>query len=507
MEDAIEPAERLDFDQATARFVEWFTAADGTRLSPKVQLKDLRSEGAGRGAIAVEDVEEDEELFAIPRSLVLTVTTSSIPPALLEPLSETGAWQPLIVTIIYEYLRKEKSPWHAYFQVLPTKFDSLMFWNAAELDTLQASAVVDKISRSQAEESWKETMIPVMLSHPELFPVPGQSDSARTAELIKLAHIAGSSIMAYAFDIDKDGDKEDASNDSDDEFEEDDEDEPLKGMVPLADMLNADADKNNVRCLLFIRLHYGKLTWVFIQARLFQENDYLIMRSTKQIRAGEQIFNDYGPLPRSDLLRMYGYITDNYAQYDVVEISHDLLLEVAGKKHAKDATWLNRAQQLEEIGIIDDGYAIPRPAAEAGKLEKAIPGQIHMLLRALCTEAIKTPKDTVTIKEAALLQSALTKRLSEYGTSLEADRSVLELLARSEPGNSLIPSGCDEHRYAMALQVRIGEKEILHQLIGLCQAHIAHKNQEITAVSTKRQSSDDSDNKPKKAARKDNTRG
>ncbi|EXJ70595.1 uncharacterized protein A1O5_06665 [Cladophialophora psammophila CBS 110553] len=485
MEDAVEPVGRLDFDQATARFVEWFTAADGTRLSPKVQLKDLRSEGAGRGAIAVEDVEEDEELFAIPRSLVLTVTTSSIPPALFEPLSETGAWQPLIVTIIYEYLRKEKSPWHAYFQVLPTKFDSLMFWNAAELDTLQASAVVDKISRSQAEESWKETMIPVMLSHPELFPVPGQSDLDRTAELIKLAHIAGSSIMAYAFDIDKDGDKDDASNDSDDEFEEDDEDEPLKGMVPFADMLNADADRNN--------------------ARLFQENDYLIMRSTKPIRAGEQIFNDYGPLPRSDLLRMYGYITDNYAQYDVVEISHDLLLEVAGKKHAKDAAWLNRVQQLEEIGVIDDGYAIPRPAAEVGKLEQAIPGQIHMLLRALCTEAIKTPKDAVTIKEAALLQSVLTKRLSEYGTSLEADWSVLKLLARSESGNSLIPSGCNEHRYAMALQVRIGEKEILHQLIGLCQAHIAHKNQEITAKSTKRQSSDDSDNKPKKAARRDNT--
>lgn len=199
-------------------------------------------------SVALEDIAEDEELFAVPRSLVLTTATSSIPPSVLESLDETGAWPPLIVTIIYEYLRHERSPWRSYFQVLPTEFDSLMFWNSAELKTLQASAVVNKIGRQGAEESWKETIIPVMLSHPDLFPVPGGSESARTAELIKLAHMAGSLIMAYAFDIDRDDEMNEAKGraDSEDEFEEDDEDEPLKGMVPFADMLNADADRNNV---------------------------------------------------------------------------------------------------------------------------------------------------------------------------------------------------------------------------------------------------------------------
>src|SRR5690349_9980023 len=122
-----------------------------------------------------------------------------------------------------------------------------------------------------------------------------------------------------------------------------------------------------------------------IQARLFQESDYLIMKSTRPIATAEQIFNDYGPLPRSDLLRMYGYVTENYLQYDVVEISHDLLLEVAGKKHgAKDVGWVKREEQLEELGVIDDGYAIPRPSIDAIHLEVALPAQIHMLLRALC---------------------------------------------------------------------------------------------------------------------------
>ncbi len=50
------------------------------------------------------------------------------------------------------------------------------------------------------------------------------------------------------------------------------------------------------------------------------------MRSIKPIASGEEILNDYGQIPRSDLLRRYGYVTENYAPYDVVEIStHDLL--------------------------------------------------------------------------------------------------------------------------------------------------------------------------------------
>lgn len=44
------------------------------------------------------------------------------------------------------------------------------------------------------------------------------------------------------------------------------------------------------------------------------------MLTTKSIAAGEEIFNDYGEMPRSDLLRRYGYVTDNYKKFDVVEL-------------------------------------------------------------------------------------------------------------------------------------------------------------------------------------------
>jgi N-lysine methyltransferase SETD6 len=110
---------------------------------------------------------------------------------------------------------------------------------------LQASAVTQKIGKQKAEEIWKDTIIPIMEERPAIFPTSNTQD--REQNLIQLAHMAGSLIMAYAFDIDRDDGKDGQDDKSDAEsFEEDDEDEPLKGMVPFADMLNADADRNNV---------------------------------------------------------------------------------------------------------------------------------------------------------------------------------------------------------------------------------------------------------------------
>lgn len=82
----------------------------------------------------------------------------------------------------------------------------------------------------------------------------------------------------------------------------------FSSMIPLADMLNADADRNNVR--------------------LCCDNEDLEMRTIKRIAKGDEILNDYGELPRADLLRRYGYVTENYAPFDVVEISTESLLSM-----------------------------------------------------------------------------------------------------------------------------------------------------------------------------------
>ena len=53
------------------------------------------------------------------------------------------------------------------------------------------------------------------------------------------------------------------------------------------------------------------------------------MTAVKHIREGGEIFNDYGLLPRSDLLRRYGYIIDSHKKWDVVEIDTTSVLQIA----------------------------------------------------------------------------------------------------------------------------------------------------------------------------------
>lgn len=149
--------------------------------------------------------------------------------------------------MIHEYLLGEKSAWAHYFRVLPTKFDTLMFWTDSELSELQASAIVDKIGKQDAEKSILDMVAPIVRANPLLFPpVEGLSfyDGEGGARiLLELAHRMGSLIMAYAFDIEK---SEDEESDGEDGYVTDDEDQLPKGMVPLADLLNADGDRNNV---------------------------------------------------------------------------------------------------------------------------------------------------------------------------------------------------------------------------------------------------------------------
>lgn len=152
-----------------------------------------------------------------------------------------------MLVMIHEYLLGERSAWSAYFRVLPTRFDTLMFWSESELAELQASAVVDKIGKQGAEESILEMIAPIVRANPTLFPpvagLPSYNGPDGERVLLELAHMMGSLIMAYAFDIEKPEDEED---DGEDGYVTDEEDELPKGMVPLADLLNADADRNNV---------------------------------------------------------------------------------------------------------------------------------------------------------------------------------------------------------------------------------------------------------------------
>ncbi|PLB33570.1 ribosomal lysine N-methyltransferase [Aspergillus candidus] len=442
-----------DFQRQTDDFMTWLAGRSGVKIHPKIRVQDLRFQAAGRGVVAQSDIAEGEELFTIPPESVLSARTSTLKDLLSHDLNEFGPWLSLILVMIYEYLRGEQSAWKPYFNVLPQNFDTLMFWSPAELQELQGSAIVGKIGKQSAEEMILETIAPVIRENPTLFPpvdgLASYDGEAGTRALLNIAHTMGSIIMAYAFDIENPEDEDE--QDAEDGYMTDEEEGQSKGMVPLADMLNADADRNN--------------------ARLFQEDGLLIMKAIKPIKQGDEIFNDYGELPRVDLLRRYGYVTDNYAPYDVAELSLKHICQAAGLENA-DIESQPRLQFLEEMEVLDDGYVIPRISGD-DSLTDILPVELILLLKTLTLPSDqfkkhqsknKLPKPSLDQEESAILAKTIQLESAQYGTTIEQDHDILSRLIQSEASSPLDESS---RRQKMAVQVRIGEKEILQSLFSL----------------------------------------
>lgn len=150
-------------------------------------------------------------------------------------------WVSLILIMIYEYLQGDKSHWKPYFDVLPNQFETLMWWSDKELGELQASSIVAKIGKEEADGMFRSRVLPVVYEHADVF-FPEGSERLGEDQLMLLAHRMGSTIMAYAFDLENDDEEADPENE--DEWVEDKEGTLMMGMVPMADILNADAEFN-----------------------------------------------------------------------------------------------------------------------------------------------------------------------------------------------------------------------------------------------------------------------
>lgn len=70
----------------------------------------------------------------------------------------------------------------------------------------------------------------------------------------------------------------------------------------------------------------------------------MTMIALKNIPKGGQLFNDLGQLPRSDLLRRYGFVTDNYKRWDVAEVDIGNIIEAASEYNE-----LNDKQKEERV--------------------------------------------------------------------------------------------------------------------------------------------------------------
>ncbi|KAH7165642.1 UV-endonuclease UvdE-domain-containing protein [Dactylonectria macrodidyma] len=437
------------------KFLQWFQSLPGATFSDAIKIVDLRDRNAGRGIIAAQDIAPETTLFTIPRQAIINTLTSELPKKLPDvfdiehqmteddedSVPPMDAWSSLILVMIYEYLQGDKSSWKPYFDVLPSTFDTPMFWSEEELNQLQSSHMRSKIGKVDAEEMFQGRILPIIRQNAGLFP---SSESKSDRELVEVAHRMGSTIMAYAFDLEKDEDADEG--DEVDGWVEDRDANSMMGMVPMADILNADAEFN---------------------AHVNHEDSSLTVISLRPIKAGEEILNYYGPHPNSELLRRYGYVTERHSRYDVVEIPWDVV-ESAMTTHfgIPNSTLEKLRAELEEEEEFEDTFVLERETGEVNSdgtfsgpanfegMPEDLQQQLKVFLKGVKKaqpEAIPDKRKRDEIQQAVQAKT-LQSLVSRYSTSIFED----ELLLKS---NGLAP------RARMAVEVRLGEKKLLREAI------------------------------------------
>jgi len=183
------------------------------------------------------------------------------------------------------------------------------------------------------------------------------------------------------------------------------------------------------------------------------------MTSLRLIKAGEEILNYYGPLPRCDLLRRYGYTSNKHARYDVVELSWDLIKSTIDKHFGGERRDHLYIEEIEELFILEretgdpDDTGLNASPAEFKLFPEGLEEQVtRFIAPSVCAQPGRAAKRDVKAAFAEIMHEVLTARLATYATTKAEDE---ELLGRGD-----LP-----HRFRMAVDVRLGEKLVLHEAL------------------------------------------
>uniref|UniRef100_UPI0037E8B477 N-lysine methyltransferase setd6 n=1 Tax=Semicossyphus pulcher TaxID=241346 RepID=UPI0037E8B477 len=441
-------------------FLQWCDRV-GLVLSNKVFVS---KEGtvAEYGMMAKDNIEEGEVLFTIPRSALLHQGTTKVS-ALLEKerssLETSSGWVPLLLALLYEYTSSQ-SHWKPYLS-LWTDFKTLdhpMFWSKEERDRLlRGTGIPEAVDTDlvNIKREYTDVVLPFITKHPDLW-----NPNTHTLELYTQLVAF---VMAYSF-------QEPQEEEDDEEEEEEDGKAPNPPMmVPMADMLNHVSNHN---------------------ANLEFTPASLKMVCVRPIHKGEEVFNTYGQMANWQLLHMYGFTEPHQSNSnDTADIPITNLYKVVTQGIQSD---LDR-QLVEEQWEMLCEILQEKAAFVFGKQGCLTDTELHTALNVLCMsqEEFSEFKENEGWEEDEEDDEKISLAFSHDGLpGLKASwkwliHEAARLTASSYTGEEegkLGGQGGDrdqvliENQAALAglssrqqnaLQVRCGQKSILHRLMEL----------------------------------------
>ncbi|KAL6107217.1 setd6 [Pungitius sinensis] len=403
------------------------------------------------GMLATDDIEVGEVLFTVPRSALLHQDTTAVSVVLeneRSSLESPSGWVPLLLALLYEYTSPQ-SHWRPYLS-LWTDFKTLdhpMFWSKEERDTLlRATGIPEAVDTDLAniQREYTDVVLPFIAKHPDLWN-PDTHTLDLYTQLVAF-------VMAYSFQEPQE------EEDSDDDDNNKAPNPPM--MVPMADMLNHVSNHN---------------------ANLEFTPDSLKMVCVRRIRRGEEVFNTYGQMANWQLLHMYGFTEPHRGNSnDTADIPVGNFYKVAAQGAQSE---LDR-QLVEEKQVVLRQVMQEKEVFVFGKEGCLTDSELQSALKVLCMskEDFSEFKDNegweedededvslafsneglsglkVSWKWLIHRAAGLTLKSYEEEQDVKSDQELMEDRVAFEALSS---------RKRNALQVRCGQKSILHRLMEL----------------------------------------
>jgi len=206
---------------------------------------------------------------------------------------------------MWEYTNSS-SPWRPYLDILPISLSTPLFWNNDDLTWLKGTDVESQIGLDRIEKDYKEKIQPFIESHPDYF--------IKDVHNFAMYKRFGSIVMAYSF------------TKPDSEIV----------MMPMADMLNHKTGFNNAR--------------LFIQTD--KNHTIYEMKTICNISKGTDVYNTYGDLGNSELLRKYGFVDGLDNPHNIISISLKIVLESI--KNTKFSHFKEKISFLKQHRLLSD---------------------------------------------------------------------------------------------------------------------------------------------------------
>uniref|UniRef100_A0A6B2L374 N-lysine methyltransferase n=1 Tax=Arcella intermedia TaxID=1963864 RepID=A0A6B2L374_9EUKA len=450
----------------TAAFVEWMDK-NNFRLNPNTELIKFADE-RGHSLVAKSKIPKGKFLFEIPSALILGPKTSGIPLKSSASFTRLNSWNKLIVSLMWEDLNP-KSPWRPYLDILPKTLNTPLFWDTKDLELLAGTDVEAELGADVIRNDYDTNILPLIEENRSIF--------SKAVDHFPSYKRFGSLVMAYSF-----------TNLNDEVV-----------MVPMADMLNHKTGHNNAR--LFMSQGESDEEETSTPHLTYQ------MKTVKMVPPSAELYNTYGNLGNSTLLRRYGYTDDINNPFNTVGISNALLR----KHYAQHPQIINRLDYLEkkDIYVKEEIFSV---ACANENEDSDLECENHMerlcfILRCLFCgdeswegwkaaleemEKKKGDEDGFQVEDIAMkyskdkvseeLLSLLQVRLSLYPTTLEADLLQLNLKKDILQNANIKPSKKRKINQTQlqqadlplnlknALVARISEKNVLVNLINQLQS-------------------------------------